>query len=283
MSKTIVIIVLIVATATWSFKTKNDGLEGRTGSPNETTCNTTNCHTGNTVNAVGGSIVINAPTLINNQYFPGATYPIQVTVSRTNVTKYGFGFEALRSTGANGGTITVTNAVTTQIKTAVVVGNARTNIVHRNGAGIGTGSFTFSFNWTAPATNVGNITFYAAGNASNAGNNSSGDYIYTTTKVLTPSLVGITENNLNLSGITVFSNPVTENLKFKFDMDKSAHVVIELLNLTGQKVQLILDSNLNQGTHNFDEPFSDDIQNGVYLLQISTNGQSNSKRVVVIR
>ncbi len=41
-------------------------------------------------------------------------------------------------------------------------------------------SATFQFDWTPPATNVGPITFYAAGNAANGNGTSAGDFIYTT-------------------------------------------------------------------------------------------------------
>jgi uncharacterized protein (TIGR03437 family) len=40
--------------------------------------------------------------------------------------------------------------------------------------------FTFQLDWTPPATNVGEIHFYAAGNAANGDGSFTGDYIYTT-------------------------------------------------------------------------------------------------------
>jgi uncharacterized repeat protein (TIGR01451 family) len=39
---------------------------------------------------------------------------------------------------------------------------------------------SWTFNWTAPATDIGVVTFYAAGNQANADGNTSGDYIYKT-------------------------------------------------------------------------------------------------------
>src|SRR6185369_13678069 len=39
---------------------------------------------------------------------------------------------------------------------------------------------TWTFDWTAPSTDVGPVTFYAAGNQANNDGNTSGDFIYKT-------------------------------------------------------------------------------------------------------
>src|ERR1051326_1302007 len=49
------------------------------------------------------------------------------------------------------------------------------------------GSATYQFEWTPPATNIGNVTFYAAGNAANGDLTVNGDHVYTTTYTLTPA------------------------------------------------------------------------------------------------
>ena len=51
---------------------------------------------------------------------------------------------------------------------------------------IQTGSMNYEFDWTPPATAVGNITIYVAGNAANGSGNEQGDHIYTATYTLTP-------------------------------------------------------------------------------------------------
>jgi uncharacterized protein (TIGR03437 family) len=60
-----------------------------------------------------------------------------------------------------------------------------------------TGSYTYSFTWTPPATDVGNITIYVAGNAGTglrvtAGAPPAGDHIYSNQYTLTPAGVGPT-------------------------------------------------------------------------------------------
>lgn len=53
------------------------------------------------------------------------------------------------------------------------------------------GSYTYTFNWTPPATDVGNVTIWVAGNAGVGGAPSqNGDHIYTNKYTLTPSTGG---------------------------------------------------------------------------------------------
>ncbi|MBP8137654.1 MAG: hypothetical protein KAY61_05565, partial [Candidatus Eisenbacteria bacterium] len=42
------------------------------------------------------------------------------------------------------------------------------------------GPVTWSFDWTAPSSPAGSVTFYAAGNAANGSEEPSGDWIFTT-------------------------------------------------------------------------------------------------------
>jgi hypothetical protein len=52
-----------------------------------------------------------------------------------------------------------------------------------------TGGAQWTFNWTAPPTNVGPITFYAAGNQANGDGTSGGDRILTATATTQPTVV----------------------------------------------------------------------------------------------
>jgi uncharacterized protein (TIGR03437 family) len=52
------------------------------------------------------------------------------------------------------------------------------------------GSQTYEFDWTPPATNVGNIQIFVSGNAANGNGNENGDHIYNTSYTLTPAATG---------------------------------------------------------------------------------------------
>ena len=58
----------------------------------------------------------------------------------------------------------------------------------------------YEFDWTPPATAVGNITIYVAGNAANASGNEQGDHIYTATYTLTPAAAG-TAPSIDAGGV----------------------------------------------------------------------------------
>ncbi len=162
------------------------GKAGKTGSPGEGDC--TDCHSSYALNSGSGSVVISSSNLTNWEYVPGNTYSITVTVSHSGRSAFGIGFEALKSNGANAGTLTAGTG--THAASATVSGNSRTNIVQSSGGGTGTtGSHTFNFTWTAPATDVGAVTFYCVGMAANSttGNsNEASDYVYSTSQVVQP-------------------------------------------------------------------------------------------------
>lgn len=164
----------------------------------ETNC--TSCHvsTGaNPINASGGTFTVTAPA----SYEPGQKYTIQVALTRGSLIRFGFQITALDATGNPAGTFTITDAARTQI----VNGDAfdpnaefkARRYVEQTTAGSalptgGTaGSTQWSFDWTAPATRIGKITFYASGNAANNNNSNVSDFIYTTTAVMRPSVASV--------------------------------------------------------------------------------------------
>ena len=125
-----------------------------------------------------GQISITVPPM----YVPGQTYPITVTHTNSDPTRLRWGFQltALDTSDEKAGELQNTS-VLTQIITGGPGGN-RQYIEHSSsGTFINqTGGASWTFNWTAPATDVGVVTFYAAGNHANNDGNTSGDYIYFT-------------------------------------------------------------------------------------------------------
>lgn len=154
----------------------DDGRAGYTGSPGESDC--TNCHSSFPVNTGGGSITLQNPGMPANEYVPGQSYTLSVTVTRSSNNLFGFGFEALNSINDNAGTLVITDPAATQIKTRVVTGITRRNVVHQLNAGSMSGSKTFNFSWTAPASGTGPVNFYFAGVAADGNGNDNNDYVY---------------------------------------------------------------------------------------------------------
>ena len=180
---------------------------GKAGVPGESTCAEMGCHVGTPLNGGGGSVSVafpNGPT-----YSPGVKQHLKVTITDPTQKVWGFQLTARQTpVTTDAGAFTSTDQFT-----ALVCGTAsldpnqeqfidfgqnqvcpastpRTYIEHTKAGSsrIRSGSQTYEFDWTPPATNVGNISIYVAGNAANGNTNETGDHIYTASYTLTPSI-----------------------------------------------------------------------------------------------
>lgn len=204
---------------------------GYSGVPNENggssgaTCATSGCHTG-TVNSTTnkGSVAVNFPNGLT--YTPGVAQTLSVTISDPAPTQKAAGFQLTARVASSPSTMAGTFA-TVDTYTQVICSETNLQIftyLNTNGAncpskaplqyiehtGAGNGTevyspgtggynnsilrglpYTYNFTWTPPATNIGNLTIYVAGNAG-VGNppTSDGDHIYSTKYTLTPNAGG---------------------------------------------------------------------------------------------
>lgn len=150
---------------------------GYTGAPGEEPEACAECHV--PPDAGTGQISITAPPT----YVPGQTYPITVTHTNADPTRLRWGFQltALDPADEKAGNLQ-SRDVFTQILNNQGPGSSRQYVEHtavgtfagqQNGA-------SWTFDWTAPPTDVGAVTFYVAGNHANNDGNTSGDHIYRT-------------------------------------------------------------------------------------------------------
>lgn len=150
---------------------------GRTGAPGETTC--TSCHT---QSAGNGQIAIIAPS----NYVPGQTYQIQIQETTADQSRTNWGFE----TTSLAGTVMAGTYANTTSNTRIRAG-ATKSYVTQTTAGTypgQTASATWNFSWTAPATDVGAVTFYAAGLLGDNDGGDGGDRTVTTSTVIQPQV-----------------------------------------------------------------------------------------------
>ncbi len=142
---------------------------GKTGSPGDGGATCTGCHSG-TASAQTGWITSNIPA---SGYVSGNTYTITATATYAGRNKFGFEVSPQNTTGTIIGTI-----VNTSTQTGIL---ASGYIGHTSSGNTGTGTKTWSFDWTAPAVGTGALTFYGAFNCANGNGSTSGDIIYTST------------------------------------------------------------------------------------------------------
>lgn len=116
------------------------------------------------------------------KYEPGKTYALTLRIANKDATRMRWGFQmtaiAMKD-GEGAGVFTATDAGTTQVIESMM--NSRTYIEHNiNGTAIGqAGGNSWTFDWTAPKTDVGKVGFFAASNCANADGSNQGDRVYT--------------------------------------------------------------------------------------------------------
>ncbi len=168
------LVVLFLGAFTAGVSARSAGpVAARTGDFGEQNC--TACHTGNSLNAAGGTFTISGVPAI---YTPGNVYTITVSIQKSGQARWGFQL-AVRavSNSQQAGTLAAKDG-NTQILTGSGI-----QYIQQTTAGTfaGTNSGTWTFEWTAPSPAVGAVRFGAAGNAANNNNANSGDFIYTAT------------------------------------------------------------------------------------------------------
>ncbi len=254
----------------------DNGKAGSTGSPGEQSCSQSNCHTGSTDNSMGGSVTLTSTDLINWEYTPGQTYTLTATVSQQGRSLFGIGLEALLPSGANAGTLTPGTGTTT--KNATIAGNSRKNIVHNMNAGATANAHSFTFTWTAPATDVGPITMYFAGNAANNNGTKTGDYIYTASQVVNSAGVSVSEQTVEAVTFSFYPNPASENITLNYSLTESSKVSYTIFDLTGKQVQTDSANRFPGAQQQIID--INNLQAGTYLLSLNTNGKVITKRFV---
>lgn len=169
-----------------------DGPDPRhTGAPGDETCAKSTCHVGTDNPTDGRGVEISFPGGLT--YLPGVKQTLTVRVTEgANI--YGFQTSARldsNPSGGQAGDFTETDGRVQviceggQIKSSSrpCLAEAPVQFATHTLAGANN---SWTFDWTPPATNVGDIRFYLAGNAANANGQPTGDRIFLQNYKLTP-------------------------------------------------------------------------------------------------
>lgn len=155
----------------------------RTGAAVDGGQNCTLCHNSFPANDdSGGSVIIRA-----NPYTPGVKQIVEVQVSHPTAARWGFQLTARLASDETqqAGTFTVDDNIRVRCAPSGADAPCRGALEFAEHKPPSTnagapGPRTFLVEWTPPATDLGAVNFYAAGNAANNNNAPSGDHIYTT-------------------------------------------------------------------------------------------------------
>jgi uncharacterized protein (TIGR03118 family) len=169
----------------------------KTAAPGDEQRACTQCHAG-TLNSGAGSVQILLAS--GPVYQPGVKQRVKVQVSDPDQKRWGFQLTARIDSSPENGQAGDFSPVDDNTRVICDNGaakpcpdNAPVQFIEHTSAGTRPGTpngATFEFDWTPPATNVGTVTLYVAGNAANNDGRTSGDHIYTSKVQLTPGAAG---------------------------------------------------------------------------------------------
>lgn len=193
-----------------------------TGAPGDQTCIQAGCHTG-TANSGPGNVKIILPSGNTGTYTPGQA--MQLTVQITDTTKRSYGFELTARAGTGNktqaGTFSPSDAftqlacLTPDPKTFLCPANSP-DIEHTQAGWMNSvingksGSYSYTFTWTPPSTDVGAVTLYVAANCGTGADNQLGTNVYLANMALTAAAANPNTPSVSSNGIVpLFSTATT--------------------------------------------------------------------------
>lgn len=256
-----------------------------TNAPGEQTCSgaegTNPCH--------GGGIADNSgpgtPSILfsgGTTYVPGQTYTITPTINHPISNRFGFEIVSLKdSTNTFAGAITLIDPNKTQTEQPTTGSFLdRIYVTHQL---MGTYPTTthlgqWTYKWTAPPYNQGNISFYACYLAANNNNtNDPGDETYWAKITISPSGVGIAPVSENKIELSVYPNPANDVLNVEFTDIKKENIVLSIMDVQGKIVKKIIVQNSKEIIE------TRDLENGAYSVVITENQKMLSIKKIVVQ
>jgi hypothetical protein len=242
----------------------NGSPASKTGAPGEGTC--TQCHSGSTMSATGvvSAVFDNGTTA---SYMPGQTYDI--SISSTGSATNGFQMTSLTSSNAAAGDFT------SGINSSLTTGGGKKYINHSASSGVS----SWTFQWTAPNSNVGDVIFYYAYNKSNSNGSTSGDQIYLGNFTITPSTsLSVNESQEKMEPL-IFLYERELRLDYALSSDKKVYVSIQTLE--GKMAHFEDLGVQNSGRHQEGINIPSNLQSGVYLVTVFVDNQGFSKKLFI--
>jgi hypothetical protein len=254
---------------------------GYTGAPGESTCATAGCHFGTpTLNASDISLLTVGSPNLTSGYAANTQYSLAVNAG--SAASYGFSLTAVDASGAAIGSFSLSSPATTSLATG---SGSKQYVGHKNA----NTTNAWSFRWTSPATTAETVFFYLAVNQANNNNEGSGDNIKLKAYSATASSFGpfnVATGIQNIDGlldgsISVFPNPVTDNINLSFNITDNQPVKAGIYNLNGQLVKPLMDEELSWGDHNRNFNVAGSLSTGIYLVKFTVGSNDYFKKIVV--
>lgn len=158
-----------------------------TGTNREANC--TSCHAG-TLQTSGTNFnnIAFTGTFTGGGYIPDSTYTLTLSYTHTGKSKFGYQLTCLDNNNAMAGSFaTISGNTKSSIISGTVASGTRQYMRQTSSGSAGSGSASWSFEWTAPSSNVGDVTIYSVVNSANSAGGNSGDIIIAKEFNISPS------------------------------------------------------------------------------------------------
>ncbi|MCE3295203.1 MAG: hypothetical protein K0R65_917 [Crocinitomicaceae bacterium] len=254
----------------------NGAPTGKTGAPGESTC--TQCHSGTVQNGTGFNnvMLLDQDNIMVTEYTPGETYDVLVTMN-TPQAKNGFQATArILSNNTTAGTMTSV-AGSTQLQSPA---GGKRYVTHTNSSN--TSQTGWAFTWVAPSTDVGDVVFYVATNATNSNNTASGDIIRTSLHTYTAvDNAGIKKEEAK-APFTASFNAAKNTINLGLNAKQGSVYSLNLVDLTGKSVMFKRFSNL-EGESKEEIYLPENVKGGMYILHFFEDNNSFAKQIYIAK
>jgi hypothetical protein len=248
---------------------------GKTGAPNEASC--TDCHSGSVLNGATENLLLIMSGMSQvTKYVPGTTYTVTLAMA-SNPTKKGF--QATVLDGSNNMAGSFIAGITTSIN-----GSSRKYANHKSISNT-SASPAWQWQWTAPSTDVGEVTFYVATNKANNNGKDSGDEIYLSQHKISSdgNAIGLDEQKLPVYDFNAAFDALKNQLSLNFHSLNTGSVTLNLVDMNGKSVYFgtIGSAMIGENTHFIQLPT--DVTNGLYVAHLFVNNSAGSKKLYIQR
>lgn len=237
----------------------------KTGAPGEGSC--TSCH-GGTAQSGSGVVSIDFSGS-GGEYMVGNSYTI--TISIASGTKNGFEMTILDGNNTKAGTFTSgTNySLTTTSGRQYARQNAASGIV------------SWTVNWTAPDTDLGDLTLYYSFNKSNANGSASGDIIYLGQFNITSAAFNtVTEYERTDKNIRMYYAPET-GLSVDYDLEEASLTCLLVQDLSGRVVYRGDSEFRTTGTYHEQLQVEEQVVPGLYIVSLFVDNNAYNRKVFI--
>lgn len=252
------------------------GQAGLTGAPGEANC--TQCHVGSTLNGATENVltVLEGITPVTT-YLPGNSYTVSLQMN-SDPAKRGFSATVLDGTLAMAGSFTGDNGFG---GTQDFAAGGKDYVSHLSTSNTSAQTF-WAWTWDAPATDVGNVTFYVASNAANGNNATSGDMIYLSTHTINidPS-AGIDETVVEDAAFEAGYSANSNSVVLDFNSMTSEDMYFNMVDLSGKSVYTYDMEKSIIGSNHEVVTLPTSIENGIYVVHFFVGNKAMSANVMV--